>query len=82
MGDVTLIVGRNSLLARAFRDHGGVTGCRFVVSVDTFATDSLGIEQVRQRPPAQSRNHVQILGAHVAARGDWAEHHFAQKLRV
>jgi UDP-glucose 4-epimerase len=30
MGDATLIVGRNSLLARAFRDHGGVPGCRFV----------------------------------------------------
>jgi dTDP-4-dehydrorhamnose reductase/UDP-glucose 4-epimerase len=30
MGDTTLIVGRNSLLARAFRDHGGVANCRFV----------------------------------------------------
>ena len=30
MADATLIVGRNSLLARAFRDHGGVADCRFV----------------------------------------------------
>src|SRR3954451_18416061 len=30
MADATLIVGRNSLLARTFRDHGGVAGCRFV----------------------------------------------------
>jgi UDP-glucose 4-epimerase len=30
MAEATLIVGRNSLLARAFRDHGGVGDCRFV----------------------------------------------------
>lgn len=30
MGDATLIVGRNSLLARALRDCGGVPNCRYV----------------------------------------------------